>query len=146
MCLGSAYLRSPSGTIYEEREGKTDLGCCPTGINRWWGKGFALLGVNASATAMVISRRCNDDDDEISFLVEEPGRGGSVNSFCDIRIMAATSAQANDTCMSSSQTNLVHRNVMNSIDYFQHRLYFLQFAFCCPTSIRPNGNPSEGSR
>ena len=37
--------------------------------------GFGLLGVNASATARVISRRCNDDD-EISFLVEETGVPG----------------------------------------------------------------------
>ena len=36
---------------------------------------FGLLGVNASATARVISRRWNDDD-EISFLVEETGVPG----------------------------------------------------------------------
>ena len=35
---------------------------------------FGLLGVNASATARVISRRWNDD--EISFLVEETGVPG----------------------------------------------------------------------
>ena len=35
---------------------------------------FGLLGVNASATARVISRRRNDD--EISFLVEETGVPG----------------------------------------------------------------------
>ena len=34
------------------------------------GLGLGLLGVNASATARVISRRWNDDD-EISYLVEE---------------------------------------------------------------------------
>ena len=37
--------------------------------------GLVLLGVNASATARVISRRWNDDD-EISFLVEETGVPG----------------------------------------------------------------------
>ena len=36
---------------------------------------FGLLGCNASATARVISRRWNDDD-EISFLVEETGVPG----------------------------------------------------------------------
>ena len=36
---------------------------------------FGLLGFNASATARVISRRWNDDD-EISFLVEETGVPG----------------------------------------------------------------------
>ena len=35
----------------------------------------SLLGFNASATARVISRRRNDDD-EISFLVEETGVSG----------------------------------------------------------------------
>ena len=36
---------------------------------------FGLLGFNASITARVISRRRNDDD-EISFLVEETGVHG----------------------------------------------------------------------
>ena len=36
---------------------------------------FGFLGFNASATARVISRRGNDDD-EISFLVEETGVPG----------------------------------------------------------------------
>ena len=36
---------------------------------------FGLLGFNASATARVISRQWNDDD-EISFLVEETGAPG----------------------------------------------------------------------
>ena len=40
---------------------------------KYW---FGLLGVNASATARVIARRWNDDDDEISFLVEETGVPG----------------------------------------------------------------------
>ena len=35
---------------------------------------FGLLGFTASATARVISRRCNDD--EISFRVEETGVPG----------------------------------------------------------------------
>ena len=37
--------------------------------------GLGLLGFNASATARVISRRWNDDD-EISYLVEETGVPG----------------------------------------------------------------------
>ena len=39
-------------------------------LNHW--VGLLLLGFNASATARVRSRRRNDDD-EISFLVEETG-------------------------------------------------------------------------
>ena len=41
-----------------------------------WDVWFGLFGFNASATARVISRRWNDDDDEISFLVEETGEPG----------------------------------------------------------------------
>ena len=70
------------GTSYSKH---TVLNACNTGkalkhwINivnpeplDWW---FGLLWFNASATARVISRRWNDDD-EISFLVEEPGVPG----------------------------------------------------------------------
>ena len=41
-------------------------------VSAWW---FGVLRFNASATARVISRRWNDDD-EISFLVEETGVSG----------------------------------------------------------------------
>ena len=40
------------------------------------GLALGLLVFNASATARVISRRWNDDDDEISYLVEETGVPG----------------------------------------------------------------------
>ena len=42
---------------------------------------FGLLGFNASATARVISRRRNDDD-EISFLVAETGVPGGKIEQC----------------------------------------------------------------
>ena len=44
-----------------------------------WGAVFLIIGVlgfNASATARVISRQLNDDDDEISYLEEETGVPG----------------------------------------------------------------------
>ena len=45
---------------------------------------FSLFGFNASATARVISRRRNDDDDEISFLVEETGVPGGNHRLCNV--------------------------------------------------------------
>ena len=56
-------LMGTGGRSYADRESK------------YRRQGIYLLGVNASATARVISRRWNDDD-EISYLVEETGVPG----------------------------------------------------------------------
>ena len=54
---------------------REQLECSPLGREALFVFCFCLLGCNASATARVISRRWNDDD-EISFLLEETGVPG----------------------------------------------------------------------
>ena len=73
---------APIGAIlYEWRHGVTSwvtpLQSLTPSLS-WFG--LVLLGVNASATARVISRRWNDD--EISFLVEETGVPGGNHRPC----------------------------------------------------------------
>ena len=76
-CFHSAKVKNTANTVepwlgsgyYGSRTG-------PTGAGDVARQRFGLLGFNASATARVITRRWNDDDDEISYLVEETGVPG----------------------------------------------------------------------
>ena len=90
---------------------------------------FGLLGVNASATARVISRRWNDD--EISFLVEETGVPGGNHR-------PTASNWWNFSHVRPAFTNELSLNIMNIPVYFAKERLLLQFRLAVNTTRSVN--------